>query len=311
MGATDAGLARNPFAPGNDEAYARWRDRKLAARARSAADLLVEVRDPRALTAAEKAEIVRRCRRDNMAIYASTVTGEDKSVPRRLGAQLGLATLDTNFLADEDGITSIAVTGAKASAGFIPYTTHRIRWHTDGYYNPPELRIRAMLLHCVRDAASGGDTAVLDHELAWLLLREDDPALASALMQPDALAIPARVDEEGVARPAAVGPVFSIEPGTGDLHMRYTARTRSVAWKDDPATAAAAARLLALLDGDSGCVLRKRLLPGMGLVCNNVLHERSAFVDDPARPRLLYRARYVERIAGTEGAWAGNETAGV
>ncbi len=311
MGATDAGLARNPFAPGNDEAYARWRDRKLAARARSAADLLVEVRDPRALTAAEKAEIVRRCRRDNMAIYASTVTGEDKSVPRRLGAQLGLATLDTNFLADEDGITSIAVTGAKASAGFIPYTTHRIRWHTDGYYNPPELRIRAMLLHCVRDAASGGDTAVLDHELAWLLLREDDPALASALMQPDALAIPARVDEEGVARPAAVGPVFSIEPGTGDLHMRYTARTRSVAWKDDPATAAAAARLLALLDGDSGCVLRTRLLPGMGLVCNNVLHERSAFVDDPARPRLLYRARYVERIAGTEGAWAGNETAGV
>ena len=311
MGATDAGLARNPFAPGNDEAYARWRDRKLAARARSAADLLVEVRDPRALTAAEKAEIVRRCRRDNMAVYASTVTGEDKSVPRRLGAQLGLATLDTNFLADEDGITSIAVTGAKASAGFIPYTTHRIRWHTDGYYNPPELRIRAMLLHCVRDAASGGDTAVLDHELAWLLLREDDPALASALMQPDALAIPARVDEEGIARPAAVGPVFSIEPGTGDLHMRYTARTRSVAWKDDPATAAAAARLLALLDGDSGCVLRTRLLPGMGLVCNNVLHERSAFVDDPARPRLLYRARYVERIAGTEGAWAGNETAGV
>jgi len=254
---------------------------------------------------------VRRCRRDNMAVYASTVTGEDKSVPRRLGAQLGLATLDTNFLADEDGITSIAVTGAKASAGFIPYTTHRIRWHTDGYYNPPELRIRAMLLHCVRDAASGGDTAVLDHELAYLMLREDDPALASALMQPDALAIPARVDEEGVARPAAVGPVFSIEPGTGDLHMRYTARTRSVAWKDDPATAAAAARLLALLDGDSGCVLRTRLLPGMGLVCNNVLHERSAFVDDPARPRLLYRARYVERIAGTEGAWAGNETAGV
>ncbi|NJD88723.1 MAG: TauD/TfdA family dioxygenase [Betaproteobacteria bacterium] len=311
MGATDAGLARNPFAPGNDEAYARWRDRKLAARARSAADLLVEVRDPRALTAAEKAEIVRRCRRDNMAVYASTVTGEDKSVPRRLGAQLGLATLDTNFLADEDGITSIAVTGAKASAGFIPYTTHRIRWHTDGYYNPPELRIRAMLLHCVRDAASGGDTAVLDHELAYLLLREDDPALAWALMQPDALAIPARVDEEGVARPAAVGPVFSVEPGTGDLHMRYTARTRSVAWKDDPATAAAAARLLALLDGDSGCVLRTRLLPGMGLVCNNVLHERSAFVDDPARPRLLYRARYVERIAGTEGAWAVNETAGV
>jgi alpha-ketoglutarate-dependent taurine dioxygenase len=300
----------NPFLPGNDAAYARWRGRKLDGRARSAADLVVDVRDPRALTPAEKAEIVRRCRRDNMAIYASAVVEEDKAVPRRLGAQLGLATLDTNFLADEDGITSIAVTGAKAAAGFIPYTTHRIRWHTDGYYNPPALRIRAMLLHCVRDAASGGDTALLDHELAYLLLRDDDPALVRALMQPDALVIPARTDEEGVARPAAAGPVFAIEPGTGDLHMRYTARTRSVAWKDDAATAAASSRLLAILDGDSGCVLRTRLAPGMGLVCNNVLHERSAFEDDPARPRLLYRARYVERIAGTEGAWREMETAG-
>jgi hypothetical protein len=301
----------SPFAPGNDEAYARWRGRKLAGRARNAADLVVEVRDPRALSPAERAELVRRCRRDNMAIYASAVLGEDKDVPRRLGAQLGLATLDTNFLADEDGITSIAVSGAKAGAGFIPYTTHRIRWHTDGYYNPPGLRIRAMLLHCVRDAASGGDTALLDHELAYLLLRDDDPAHVAALMQADALAIPARVDDEGVARPEAVGPVFSVEPGTGDLHMRYTARTRSIAWKDDGVTPAAAARLLQVLDGDSGCVLRTRLAPGMGLVCNNVLHERSAFEDDPSRPRLLYRARYVERIAGTERAWQEKQTAGV
>ena len=245
-----------------------------------------------------------------MALYASPVLDEDKEVPRRLGAQLGLATLDTNFLADEDGITSIAVTGTKAKAGFIPYTTHRIRWHTDGYYNAPALRIRAMLLHCVRDAATGGDTALLDHELAYILLREDDPGHVRALMQADALTIPARVDDEGVARPEAVGPVFSIEPGTGDLHMRYTARTRSVAWKGDAATGAAAARLLQILDGDAECVLRTRLAPGMGLVCNNVLHERSAFQDSPGRERLLYRARYVERMAGTERAWAERKTAG-
>ena len=292
------------FGLDDDDAYARWRDRKLAARARRPEDLIVEVRDPRALTPAERDALIAHCRRDNMAVYASRVTDEDKEVPRRLGAQLGLATLDTNFLADEDGITSIAVTGEKARAGYIPYTTHRIRWHTDGYYNPPQLRIRAMLLHCVRDAASGGDTALLDHELAYILLRDDDPSHVRALMQPDALTIPAREDEDGVARPAAVGPVFSIEPETGDLHMRYTARTRSVVWKDDPATKAAADRLLQLLDGGSDFVLRTRLAPGMGLVCNNVLHERSAFTDVPERPRLLYRARYVERIAGTERSWS-------
>ena len=37
----------------------------------------------------------------------------------------------------------------------------------------------------------------------------------------------------------------------------------------------------------------------MGVLCNNVLHERTGFVDDPAAPRLLYRARYHDRVAGT------------
>jgi hypothetical protein len=36
----------------------------------------------------------------------------------------------------------------------------------------------------------------------------------------------------------------------------------------------------------------------MGLVCNNVLHDRAGFVDDPAQPRLLYRARDLDRIVG-------------
>jgi hypothetical protein len=37
----------------------------------------------------------------------------------------------------------------------------------------------------------------------------------------------------------------------------------------------------------------------MGLLCNNVLHDRSGFTDNPATPRLLYRARYHDRIAGS------------
>ena len=41
----------------------------------------------------------------------------------------------------------------------------------------------------------------------------------------------------------------------------------------------------------------------MGLVGHNVLHERSAFVDDPPRPRLLYRARYLDRVALPRPAW--------
>jgi hypothetical protein len=47
-------------------------------------------------------------------------------------------------------------------------------------------------------------------------------------------------------------------------------------------------------------VFALRLAGGQGLVCNNVLHNRSAFNDAPApgRGRLVYRARYFDRVAG-------------
>jgi hypothetical protein len=79
--------------------------------------------------------------------------------------------------------------------------------------------------------------------------------------------------------------------------MRYTARTRSIAWKLDAATLAAVAALEHLLASDTPHIFKGRLEPGMGLLCNNVLHDRSAFSDDPSHPpRLLYRARYLDRI---------------
>ena len=37
----------------------------------------------------------------------------------------------------------------------------------------------------------------------------------------------------------------------------------------------------------------------MGLLCNNVLHDRAGFIDDAEYPRLLQRARFYDRIAET------------
>jgi alpha-ketoglutarate-dependent taurine dioxygenase len=130
-------------------------------------------------------------------------------------------------------------------------------------------------------------------------MRDENPDYVRALMQPDAMTIPARVEEGGVARPDAVGPVFSVHPESGDLHMRYTARTRSIVWKQDDLTLAAVAFLEKLLASDLPFIYRGRLEPGMGLVSNNVLHDRAGFNDSPDKKRLLYRARYYDRIAGT------------
>jgi hypothetical protein len=300
--APPAARQASPFDLGDDAPYQRWRAWKLARRPASAEDLVVDVADPRALTAAERAALQGRIQRANMALYRSPVVAEDKHLPLALGAQLGLTRLDANWLADEDGISSIAVSDrSDGRGGFIPYTDRAIRWHTDGYYHPEGRRIRGMILHCVRPAASGGINGLLDHELAYIALRDAAPAHVRALMQPDAMTIPARADEDGVARPAQSGPVFAVEDD-GSLHMRYTARTRSIEWKADAATRAAVAALEALL-AESPWILRTRLEPGMGLVGHNVLHERTGFEDDPARPRLLYRARFLDRVALPESPW--------
>jgi alpha-ketoglutarate-dependent taurine dioxygenase len=293
-----AAAVESPFRLENEAGYRRWREAKLARYPLCTDDLIVEVKDPRALTRAERDAILQRCGRANMAIYASRVRAADKDMLRRLGTQLGLRRLAGNWLADEDGISQVTVSAARGRQHYIPYTNRALNWHTDGYYNPAERRIWAMLLHCVSPASTGGDNALMDHEIAYLLLRDEDPGFAGALMAPDALTIPARTDEAGVARAEETGPVFHVDPASGALHLRYTARTRSIAWRPDPITQAAVGFLERLLAGASPHVHRIRLAPGMGIVSNNVLHARSAFEDGPDCPRLLYRARYLDRLNG-------------
>lgn len=285
----------NPFRLEDAEAFRVWREEKLAGYPRRAEELLVEVRDPRRLSAAERAALAERLRRANLAVYASPCRDEDKEIARKLGRQFGLEHLDPNWLADDDGISSIAVREGNARGEFIPYTNRAIRWHTDGYYNPPARRIRAFVLHCVRAAAQGGETSLLDHEMAYLLLRDANPDWVRALMRPGAMTIPGRSDGTEVARAAQTAAVFSVDEDDGALHMCYTARTVSIGWANDADTAAAVRFISTWFAGDAPFALRLRLEAGMGVICNNVLHARTAFDDAPDRPRLLYRARYYDR----------------
>ena len=294
-------MRANPFHLQATADYQHWRRAKLASQVTQASDLIVDVADPQALSPPERQALLQRCGASNMAIYRSPMVSDDKDIPRLLAKQLGLHHLDCNWLADDDGISPIAVAAPVGDRpAFIPYTNRPIKWHTDGYYQPPSRLIRAMVLHCVRPAREGGMNAVMDHDMAYMALRDANPQWVRALMAPDAMTIPERLDDDGVARPEQAGPVFSVDPVFGALHMRYTARTRSVVWKDDAATRDAASFLTQLLDSDSPHIFRVKLTSGMGLLCNNVLHDRAGFVDDPQHPRLLYRARYLDRIATHE-----------
>jgi len=294
-------IGGRPFSLESDRDYQAWRTAKLANYPRLPAELRVSIQNPEKLTGDEKACIRAAGRRANMVVYAFPPDlPVSKEILRELGFQLGLSRLDSNLLADEDAISSIEVVAGKSGRGYIPYSNRRLLWHTDGYYNPPSQTVRAFILHCVSPAAEGGENALLDPEIAYLELRDRNPDFIRALMAPDAMTIPAN-DEAGGIRAAQTGPVFSVDEATGSLHMRYTARTRSIVWKDDALTKNAVQALEGILSGDSPFVFRVRLEAGQGLLCNNVLHNRTEFSDavDTGTKRLIYRARYYDRIAGT------------
>lgn len=288
------------FHPDNAAGYQTWRAAKLAGYPRTANELIVEVANPKALTPAEHEALLARCSKANMAVYATNRgNAPDKTILLDMGRQFGLTRLDANYLSDEDAISTLTVAEKGHVKGeFIPYTNRSIRWHTDGYYNIPDRRIRGMTLHCVQPAPSGGENALLDHEIAYLLLRDENPEYIRALMSEDVMTIPPREDESGIARAAETGPVFDMLEA-GQLYMRYTARTKSIVWKTDEATQTALAALENILAGNSPFMFKNRLDAGMGLLCNNVLHDRTGYLDNPDAPRMLYRARYLDRISGT------------
>lgn len=288
----------NPFALDNHAAYAAWRERKLEGYPQRAEELIVAIDDPRHLSTMEREKLLALCAKTNMAVYASAAGSDpDKSIAATLGAQFGLRHLDRNMGADDDGITALQVVDAQWKSRYIPYTNRPIHWHTDGYYNGLDQQIHALLLHCVRPARAGGMNALLDHEIAYLRLRDQNPDHIRALMAADVMTIPANSIDGDELRPARSGPVFSIRPN-GRLHMRYTARVHNIVWKDDRPTRAAVSALQALLASDEPFIYRLTLQPGWGLISDNVLHDRSGFRDDEDTRRLLYRLRYYESVNG-------------
>lgn len=289
----------SPFDLDNNVAYRAWVEYKLENYPKNIEDIIVEVNDPRHLTKAEHLMITALCIKTNMAIYAGkTGDNPDREIPSLLGRQFDLTSLDNNMGAD-DGISALRVVDDDWRGDYIPYTNRPINWHTDGYYNATNRQIHALFLHCVSPADSGGENALLDHEIAYIRLREENPDYVRALMEPDAMLIPANTNKKcGVLRVARTGPVFSVS-ADGSLHMRYTARTRSIRWKDNPQTRSAVDVLMEYLDSNSPYIYRRTLQSGQGLISNNVLHDRSGFDDTGDSKRLLYRLRYYQRIANT------------
>ena len=134
---------------------------------------------------------------------------------------------------------------------------------------------------------------LLDHEIAYIMLRDENPDFIRALEHPEAMGIPPNVVNGEELRGWARGPVFMLQDDSS-LHMRYTHRKRNIEWRDDELTHQAVEFLGRIMSADNPYHMEGTLDSGQGLLCNNVLHTRTGFEENSQR--LLYRGRYFDRI---------------
>ena len=286
--------ADSPFNLTNIAAYQQWRSGRLDCQRPGIVELLVRVADPYNLSSDEKMALIACCNKYNMAIYQlEDLTMQGKSLVHELGRQLGMKRLDANLRSDEDSVSSLQVREQQGNM-YIPYTNKALSWHTDGYYNPLDKQIFGIIMHCVRPAIDGGVNSLINPEDVYIALRDENPSYIEALMHPQAMIIPDNVEAGKVIRAAQDGPVFRVK-ADGRLHMRFSARKRNIVWRDDRNTHKAVEIINSYLADDKNG-LKVKLEAGQGIICNNVLHNRTGFEDSAGQKRLMYRARYYDAV---------------
>jgi gamma-butyrobetaine dioxygenase len=183
---------------------------------------------------------------------------------------------------------------AEPSPRNLAYTSREIGPHTDNPYRDPVPTLQ--LLHCLRDAAEGGDTLLVDGFAAAARLRGEAPGSFAVLSRTP---WPFRyADECAELRTAA--PLIGLDPRGRIREVRFNSRSMEPLRGPAEEVAAAYAAYLAwarLLRRERA--VTTRLAPGDCLIVDNtrVLHARTAFTV-PAVPASETAARGGRHLQG-------------
>ncbi len=283
-----------------EDSYQYWRDEKIARAPLKLSDCMLEIHDPFKLTASEKNKLLTLCQNTGFALFSLAAQNDYPSAIIQFNQQLGLVDFDAHLYAKHHGLAYITPTNHHEKRAFIPYTDKAIGWHTDGYYNTLAQRIRAFSLFCVNPADNGGENAWIDPQMVYVLLREANPEVAKALTHPEAMTIPEHRADGKVRRATATGAIFFMDEPSAELSMRYTQRGKHIKFCNSTEITQAVDCLNALLNHRTEYHFEHKMHAGQGIICNNILHKRASFVEDIARPRLLLRGRYFNRLRPNE-----------
>jgi len=295
---------QSPFNLENDDAYRTWRKRKLRQARTNKNKPIVKLisTPPHFLSKSSIKSIIDEIRSDNYCLYSianteNISTNDTKIFIHNLARSIGIKQLNRNICSDQDSLTSIFQKDKSRQREYIPYTNKKLSWHTDGYYNNLDKTIYSMLLHCFNSANEGGESAFLDHEIIYILMRDENPNWIKALCHNKSMTIPANILEGKEIRAEQTGPVFSVSP-QGHLHMRYSARTKNIQWREDKQTLEATSFLQHLLNNNTDYIIEHKLRSGEGVISRNILHRRNAYFDseNKTNTRLLFRGRFYDEI---------------
>lgn len=204
---------------------------------------------------------------------------------------LNLHTSDSGVIRDSGGLSLLRDLSGTAKGRFPPYQSGDMNWHTDGYYNHPANQVRTFTLHCIEPAAEGGALRLLDDQLLIFTLIQHHPKEAALLAHPQAMCLPANQDKLGHNRPDRAVPVIA-NNGDGSLSMRFTTRTKNISWRCTN-TKRAAETAADLIDQLQAFQSELTLQKGEGIISRNVLHARSAFLDNSGvSTRQILRGRF-------------------
>jgi alpha-ketoglutarate-dependent taurine dioxygenase len=280
----------------NLDEYKRWRDGKLANASTKIESYLIEISNPFELACSEKDRIKILCQQNNFALFNIEQQNNYPQAIIAINKQLGLTDYDPHLYAQDQGLAHITQSVKKDQTEFIPYTDKAIGWHTDGYYNTIAQRIRAFSLFCVTPANRGGENQWIDQKMVYLQLRESNPDVAKALTHIHAMSIPEHVVNGVVRRKTSIGAIFFIDEPSSQLYMRYTQRKKNIKFLDSQEVKQAVTVLDAHLSVTTEYHFSHTMTANQGILCNNILHKRSGFIDNPLNPRLLLRGRYFNRL---------------
>ncbi len=280
--------------------FQSWKEKKLNEYSFETANFTVNIADPYSIREDEYIKLIEQVRRRNFVLYRlDPEFSESPQAILALCRQLGLITTIGNPESGRDHISFITdrTQDPDNSSRYIPYTSQPLNWHTDGYYYPENRKVGSFVMHCASQAESGGENSLIDHEMLYIQMQEEAPDLIQSLSLPDTLTIPANIEQGQTLRYTFQGPVYSMDE-KGYLYMRFTQRKRHIIWKKDAKVSQAIATLNSLLSNPLTEKITVRLAKGEGILCNNIVHCRHAYIDSDSKSkkRLLYRIRFTERI---------------